>query len=56
LTDTAYDHSFLRFILDASVKARATPVQKDSYLLISAGPDARYGTDDDVLNWTRKTD
>jgi type II secretory pathway pseudopilin PulG len=56
LTDTQYDHSFFRFILDASVKARATPVQKDTYLLISAGSDARYGTDDDVLNWTRKTD
>jgi type II secretory pathway pseudopilin PulG len=55
-TDPAYDHSFARFILDGSVKARPTPVQKDSYLLISAGPDARYGTDDDVLNWTRKTD
>jgi len=51
-----YKYSFARFIIDASVKARPTPVQKDSYLLISAGPDARYGTDDDVLNWTRKTD
>ncbi len=54
--DTTYDHSFARFIIDGSVKARPTPVQKDSYLLISAGPDSRYGTDDDVLNWTRKTD
>ncbi|MFH1111168.1 MAG: prepilin-type N-terminal cleavage/methylation domain-containing protein [Planctomycetota bacterium] len=51
-----YKHTFARFILDGSVKARPTPVQKDAYLLISAGPDARYGTDDDVLNWTRKTD
>lgn len=51
-----YKYSFARFIIDGSVKARPTPVQKDSYLLISAGPDARYGTDDDVLNWTRKTD
>jgi len=55
-TDPQYDHSFAKFILDGSAKARPTPVQKDSYLLISAGPDARYGTDDDVLNWTRKTD
>ncbi len=54
-TDPAYDHSFVRFILDASIKARPTPVQKDTYLLISAGPDARYGTYDDVINWTRKT-
>ncbi len=51
-----YKHTFARFILDGSVKARPTPVQKDSYLLISAGPDAIYGSDDDVLNWTRKTD
>jgi len=51
-----YKYSFARFILDGSVKARPTPVQKDSYLLISAGPDSRYGTDDDVTNWTRKTD
>jgi len=52
----AYKYSFARFIIDRDVKARPTPVQKDTYLLISAGPDARYGTDDDVLNWTRKTD
>jgi hypothetical protein len=51
-----YANSFARFILDASVKARPTPVQKDTYLLISAGPDAIYGSDDDVINWTRKTD
>ena len=51
-----YKHTFARFILDGSVKARPTPVQKDSYLLISAGPDAIYGSDDDVLNWTRKTE
>ncbi len=54
--DPQYDHSLAKFILDGSVKARPTPAQKDSYLLISAGPDSRYGTDDDVLNWTRKTD
>ena len=55
-TDPAYDDSFARFILDTSVLARPTPVRKDSYLLISAGPDARYGTDDDATNWTRKAD
>jgi hypothetical protein len=54
-TDDTFKHTFARFIVDASVKARPTPVQKDSYLLISAGPDARYGTEDDVLNWTRET-
>ncbi len=55
-TESNYDQSFARFILDPSVKARPTPVNKDSYLLISAGSDARYGTADDVTNWTRKTD
>ncbi len=48
--------TFFRFIIDPSVKARPTPVNKDSYLLISAGADSRYGTGDDVVNWTKKTD
>lgn len=52
----AFDHSFARFILDPTVQARPTPVRKDSYMLISAGPDARYGTSDDVVNWTKKTE
>lgn len=51
-----YVESFARFLLDSSVKGRPTPVNKDKYLLISAGPDARYGTEDDVLNWDRKVD
>jgi len=55
-TGANFDHSFARFIIDPTVKTRPTPVQKDSYLLISAGPDARYGTADDVVNWTKKTD
>ena len=49
-----YEDSFARFIIDHSVRARPTPVRKDSYLIISAGPDNRYGTDDDVTNWDRK--
>ncbi len=53
LTVATYDYSFARFIFDPSVKVRNTPVNSDSYLLISAGADARYGTDDDVTNWTR---
>lgn len=47
---------FARFILDTSVRVRPTPVKPNQYLLISAGPDARYGTDDDITNWTRKTE
>ena len=53
LNDTTFDDSFARFILDPSVKVRHTPINSDSYLMISAGVDARYGTNDDVTNWTR---
>lgn len=53
---TEYSDSFMRYILDPTIKARPTPVRKQDYLLISAGPDARYGTDDDVTNWTRTLD
>jgi len=49
-----YDDSFARFVLDQSVRARNTPVRSDSYLFISAGPDAVYGNEDDVTNWTRE--
>ncbi|MGB2986972.1 MAG: type II secretion system protein [Phycisphaerae bacterium] len=54
--DNVYGDSFARFILDRSVQVRPTPVCRDSYLLISAGPDARYGTDDDVTNWKKEAD
>lgn len=56
LTDTQYDRTFAKYIVDPAVKARLTPVNKDSYLLISAGPDSRYGTGDDIVNWTKKTE
>ncbi len=56
LDDPNYVHTFALFIMDPSIKARPTPARKDSYLLISAGPDGRYGSDDDVLNWTPKSD
>lgn len=53
-TLTVYDHSLARFILDPSIKGRPTPVNKASYLLISAGLDSRYGTQDDIINWERR--
>ncbi len=53
-TVQAFDYSFARFILDPSIKSRNTPVNKDTYLLISAGPDLVYGTNDDVTNWTTR--
>lgn len=55
LENPEWESTFAKFILDPKSKARPTPVQKDSYLLISAGPDSRYGTADDITNWTRET-
>jgi prepilin-type N-terminal cleavage/methylation domain-containing protein len=53
-TQATYDNSFVRFIHDDTVRARNTPVRRDSYLLISAGPDGVYGTGDDITNWNRQ--
>lgn len=50
-----YPNTFAMFILDQKVKSRPTPVNKDKYLLISAGPDGIYGTTDDLTNWTRES-
>jgi len=55
-TAPQFNDSFARFIQDVTVNARNEPVRKDSYLLVSAGPDHIYGTLDDVVNWTRETD
>lgn len=53
LLDTTFEHSFTRYILDSKSRGRNTPVRKDSYLLITAGPDGIYGSDDDITNWRR---
>lgn len=53
-TSPDFDHSLARFILDPSIKGRPTPVNKASYLLISAGLDSIYGTQDDIINWERR--
>jgi len=53
LAEEDYEHSLAQFIVDRKVTARIEPVNKDSFLLISAGADAQYGTSDDVTNWTR---
>ncbi|MHC4698352.1 MAG: type II secretion system protein [Planctomycetota bacterium] len=54
ITVSLYDNTFARFIHDESVIARREPVRKDSYLLITAGPDGVYGTVDDITNWHRE--
>jgi prepilin-type N-terminal cleavage/methylation domain-containing protein len=46
--------SFARVVHDPDVTATARPYRPDSYLLLSAGPDGRYGTDDDVGNFPIK--
>ena len=43
-----------RYILDRSNRVRNTPVNRDSYLLITAGPDGIYGNEDDITNWKRE--
>ncbi len=56
LTDSQYDFTFARYIFDPSSRARNQPVNRDSFLLISAGPDSIYGNRDDVTNWERQAD
>ncbi len=54
LSDPTYNDTFEQFIWDSSVTAVNRPVNSDSYLLISAGADAIYGTEDDVVNWQKQ--
>ena len=53
LGSSVFDDSLARFILDRKVTARNVPVNKGSYLLISPGPDALWGTDDDITNFNQ---
>jgi len=46
--------TFEQFIWDSTVTVRNVPQRRESYLLISAGQDALYGTSDDVTNWSRE--
>lgn len=43
--------TFYRYIQDRNVLARTTPHNPSTYLLISPGPDGRYGTGDDIANF-----
>jgi len=42
---------FYNYIMDPKITARPWPYRPDSYILISAGADGLYGTDDDVRNF-----
>jgi len=55
-TDTTFEHSLARYIVDTSIKARIEPVRKQTYLLIGAGADGVYGTLDDITNWSREAE
>jgi hypothetical protein len=54
LAGSDFDNTFERFIWDQSVPQKNVPVNRETFLLISAGADALYGTTDDVVNWTRE--
>ncbi len=42
---------FPRYIRNNAVRARFEPSRPDSYLLVTAGADGRYGTADDITNF-----
>ncbi len=45
---------FAQYIVDPqSNEVNPKPIRADSYLLISAGADRRYGTKDDIKNWSK---
>lgn len=48
--DNQYEF-FYDYIRDPKIEARAWPYRPDSYLLISAGVDGLYGTNDDITNF-----
>jgi len=48
--DNDYQY-FYDYIRDPKIEARAWPYKPDSYILISAGADGLYGTNDDIRNF-----
>jgi prepilin-type N-terminal cleavage/methylation domain-containing protein len=51
LLEPSIFYSYQYGILDPKVTARPWPYRPDSYILISAGADGLYGTNDDVTNF-----
>jgi len=45
---------FYAWLVNPMVRGGETPYNKDTFLLLSAGPDGLYGTKDDVHNMTHK--
>ncbi len=52
-SNASWQGTFANVIWDRKVTARNVPVNKDSYLLISPGEDALWGTDDDLTNFNQ---
>ncbi len=52
-SDSGWQGTFANLIWDRQVTARNVPVNKDSYLLISPGADALWGTADDLTNFDK---
>ena len=52
-SDPDWQGTFANLIWDRKVTARNVPVKKDSYLLISPGADALWGTADDLTNFNQ---
>ena len=46
-----YNNTFVKYIADLNIKAKPTPQNRDTYLLVSPGADGLYGTKDDVTNF-----
>ena len=47
------EYFYKSMIRDKNVSVIPRPVRPDSYILISAGFDGEYGTDDDIFNFMR---
>lgn len=49
--EVVYDAGIFDQRADSSDKGRVWPRRADTFILITPGPDARYGTDDDITNF-----
>lgn len=50
---TSFEYFYYDYIRDVRIQDRRWPVRPDSYLLISAGMDGIYGTEDDIRNFAK---
>lgn len=50
---TSFEYFYYEYIRDVRIQDRRWPVRPDSYLLISAGMDGVYGTEDDIRNFAK---